>query len=159
MDQPDFFLPPKANPPAKKPDPVAPQGAFELSIAYQNHIRSARWKNTREMMFKLRGKKCEHCESTSNLEIHHKTYERFGHELPNDLEILCKPHHDEADRLRKILQQRAFEELCASSADSNAKETYLSKVYGDGYRDESMYQEAQEWLDRKREERAWGYEG
>lgn len=159
MEQPDFFLPQKTNSSPKKSEAKSSDSAFELSMAYQNHIRSAQWKNTREMMFKLRGKKCERCDNKSTLEIHHKTYERFGRESPNDLEVLCKHHHEEADRLRKILQQRAWEELCATSAVSNAMETYISKVYGDGYRDESMYREAQEWLDRKQEERAWGYGG
>lgn len=158
MEQFDFFDSPKKKPVAEKVSPSkAPTGSFELSMAYQNHIRSAQWKNTREMLFKLRGKKCELCDNSGSLEVHHKTYERFGHELPGDLEILCKPHHEEADRKRKLLQQRAFEELCESSRTSNATETYISKVFGDGYRDESMYQQAHEWLQRKQEDQSWGY--
>jgi hypothetical protein len=156
MSDPDFFLPEKKSLVERSSSTEKPtDAAFERSMAYQNHIRSSQWRGTREVMFKLRGKKCEICGSSDRLELHHKTYERFGHELPSDLEILCKRHHEEADRKRKVARQRAFDELCESSRTSNALETYVSKVYGDGYRNESMYREASDWLERKKQNDAW----
>lgn len=105
-------------------------------------------------MFKLRGKKCERCPATSDLELHHLTYERFGREGPRDLEILCPSCHDRADRERVAELERTFEERCESTRYHNAKETYLEKVYG-GYRAPWMDQEFDEWLDRKREAEFW----
>lgn len=38
------------------------------------------------------------CETTTGLQVHHKTYARFGgEELPDDLQVLCKIHHEEIE--------------------------------------------------------------
>lgn len=109
-------------------------------------------------MFKLRGQKCERCDACTGLELHHKTYERFGRELPSDLEILCKRHHEEADRKREAALKRAFEELCETSRYENARHTFFTKVYGECYYpDESMYQRFDEWIEKRRESDAAGF--
>jgi 5-methylcytosine-specific restriction endonuclease McrA len=36
---------------------------------------------------------CERCKSRVDLECHHRTYARFGNELPGDIEVLCKSCH------------------------------------------------------------------
>lgn len=156
MDQLDLFGPTPA-PKGKQPDAresshsVSLDSAFRRTAEYERHIRSAQWRNTREYMFKLRGKKCERCDSTTDLELHHKTYERFGRELPRDLEILCKLHHAAADREREETLAQEFEELCENSRYENAKHTFLTKVYGEFYYPtEEMERRFDEWLEKKR---------
>jgi hypothetical protein len=147
---------PKANPlqqPSKKPGSL--DEAFRRTAAYEKHIRSAQWRNTREQMFKLRGKKCEECDATTDLELHHNTYERFGREAPSDLKILCKRHHEIADRVREEENQREFEALCENTRYENARDTFLTKKYGEGYYpDMYMSQEFDDWLEKKRD-REW----
>jgi len=36
---------------------------------------------------------CQLCNSKDNLNVHHRTYERRGHELASDLIVLCKQCH------------------------------------------------------------------
>ena len=48
-----------------------------------------------------RGFKCERCGSKKDLQVHHKTYKRKGHELPGDVELLCKTCHEKEHGLAK----------------------------------------------------------
>jgi DNA-directed RNA polymerase subunit RPC12/RpoP len=52
------------------------------------------WKDIREAALERAGYSCEEC-GTANvvLHAHHLTYERLGHELLEDLEILCRRCH------------------------------------------------------------------
>lgn len=130
---------------------------FRRSIAYQKYIKSAQWENIRQVMFKLKGKRCETCGTSIGLESHHKTYERFGRESQNDLQVLCKRHHEEADRKRERELKRVFEELCENTRYENAQHTYFTKIYGEHYHpDESMYRRFDEWIERKEENEARG---
>lgn len=63
-------------------------------IEYNRFIHSAEWKAIRLNLFSIRGKKCERCNSTIRIHVHHKTYKRFGgREKPEDLEVLCASCH------------------------------------------------------------------
>lgn len=74
---------------------------------------SALWKATRKLALVRAGNRCEHtewysgdayhqvpallmrCTVTTNLQVHHKTNAHFGgDERPEDLQVLCKTHHD-----------------------------------------------------------------
>jgi 5-methylcytosine-specific restriction endonuclease McrA len=61
---------------------------------YKKHLASNEWKGIRQRLFAERGKKCERCASTDEIEVHHKTYERLGKEEPDDLLILCEACHE-----------------------------------------------------------------
>jgi len=70
---------------------------------------------------------CERCVKKSEaLEVHHLTYERFGHELDSDLQALCHPCHKEADAERKKALEREAE---ACKTDVRFKRWLLRK-YG-----------------------------
>jgi 5-methylcytosine-specific restriction endonuclease McrA len=64
---------------------------------YLQHIRSARWRNMRKDMARLRNHRCERCGNGPPLHLHHKTYDRLGRELISDLEVLCCQCHRAAD--------------------------------------------------------------
>jgi 5-methylcytosine-specific restriction endonuclease McrA len=60
---------------------------------------SKQWKELRKLVYADRGYKCEACGGTNKLHVHHKTYENFGNESIDELELLCsschrKRHHD-----------------------------------------------------------------
>ena len=89
------------------------------------------------------------------MELHHITYERFGREVPSDLKILCKRHHEIADREREEENRIEFEALCENTRYENARHTFLTKKYGEMYcADEYMNQEFDDWLERK-QSREW----
>jgi hypothetical protein len=66
---------------------------------YQKALHSAYWRALRKRLFP-QDSACSHCSQRGPLELHHKTYDRLGHELDDDVEFLCPPCHVEADLAR-----------------------------------------------------------
>lgn len=69
-------------------------------VAYEFYLRSPEWRKRRDTALRLAGFRCQRCQSKRELQVHHKTYERLGEELDDDLEALCRScheghHHDE----------------------------------------------------------------
>ena len=69
---------------------------------YKSYLRTPEWKAVRMEVLHLRNHKCERCNSTYRLEVHHKSYRHIFNESPNDLEVLChschKNHHKIQDK-------------------------------------------------------------
>ena len=59
---------------------------------YQAYLESPHWKTLRSETLCERGF-CAVCKATGNLRLHHCDYRRLGHELPDDLIVLCDDHH------------------------------------------------------------------
>lgn len=60
---------------------------------YQVYLGTTEWRLTRNRALKRAGRQCSKCPSKRDLEVHHKTYERLGHEWDQDLEVLCVMCH------------------------------------------------------------------
>jgi len=118
---------------------------------YQAHIRSAKWRNMRNDMLRLRNNRCERCTSQYNLELHHKTYERLGRELIADLELLCHRCHEQAD-IERATQGRI---RSAQARYYAALNTYATKKYGDdwvSWGDDGIAEEFNQWIEARRDE-------
>lgn len=67
-------------------------------MPYEHYLQTTEWKMRREQALRDAGNKCQLCYTPKFLEVHHKTYQRRGHELPGDLIVLCNDchskHHD-----------------------------------------------------------------
>lgn len=62
---------------------------------YNYHLSSLSWTKKKRKAYLLFGKFCQRCGSEEYLTVHHKTYERLGHEdVEKDLAILCKTCHN-----------------------------------------------------------------
>ena len=61
---------------------------------YFEYLRTPHWQRVRADALKRHGHRCAVCDSKGPLEVHHRTYVRKGHELPNDVIALCNPCHD-----------------------------------------------------------------
>lgn len=61
--------------------------------AKHQYLQSPEWKALKQIKLEQSNHKCELCNSTSNLHLHHLTYERLGNELLTDLIILCNYCH------------------------------------------------------------------
>lgn len=69
---------------------------------YNAYMQSVEWKEFRNKVLELRGMQCEACGSfEGHREIHHLTYVRFRHELPEDVLILCHRCHAKRHPERK----------------------------------------------------------
>lgn len=71
---------------------------------YKKYISSLEWRIFSNKIKNERGNKCEECGSHREdviLHAHHLTYERFGNELPEDIQVLCVPCHEKKHPRKK----------------------------------------------------------
>lgn len=60
---------------------------------YHAYLRSPEWKAKRDAQVEAAGGRCQVCNSAKQLNCHHRTYERIGNEIPDDLFVLCADCH------------------------------------------------------------------
>lgn len=66
------------------------------TMSYEQYLETPEWQARAAEVKLLRGNRCEVCGSRNDLHAHHLTYERRGHEAPEDLQVLCKDCHAKA---------------------------------------------------------------
>lgn len=64
------------------------------AMAYADYLRTPEWQKTRESALQRARLACQVCSSKHRLQVHHRTYDRFGSEQPRDLIVLCDECHD-----------------------------------------------------------------
>jgi 5-methylcytosine-specific restriction endonuclease McrA len=65
-----------------------------IFFEYRRATQSLYWRALRRGLILERGYRCERCGwAYGKLQLHHRTYERLGHELPADVELLCTRCH------------------------------------------------------------------
>lgn len=62
--------------------------------------------------------KCQTCLSVEDLEVHHKTYERLGDELPEDLITLCRECHH---AITEVIRRRRYKNRQVAIQDYEPK--------------------------------------
>lgn len=62
-------------------------------IKYETYIKSKEWFAWRAFIFEWRGRKCQLCMGTKNLELHHMSYKNLGKENIRDVLIVCSVCH------------------------------------------------------------------
>lgn len=64
------------------------------SMPYNDYLQTHHWQHMRFIMHRLADGRCQVCNAADRpLNTHHRTYERRGMELPEDLIVLCQPCH------------------------------------------------------------------
>lgn len=64
------------------------------TMPYHEYLETEEWKFIRKMMYWRLGNSCEVCgQAKEEMAVHHKTYERRGHEDANDLMVVCSDCH------------------------------------------------------------------
>lgn len=63
------------------------------TMPYVDYLRTEHWQDTRAAALHRAGHRCQVCNGDERLEVHHRTYERRGEELPEDLTVLCADCH------------------------------------------------------------------
>lgn len=63
------------------------------TMPYNRYLKSNHWKRIRRKAYATYGNACMSCGMTSNLHIHHLTYDNRGNEKMEDLQILCADCH------------------------------------------------------------------
>lgn len=119
----------------------------EWRARYNAYIRSARWKNLRKDLIKLRAGLCDRCHrffGEGGLEVHHLTYERLGNERMADLEVVCRRCHKPADQERAV----RGEERSSAALGRARYAGWHRKAYGTepDPSDREAWDRYQEWL-------------
>ena len=134
-------------------------GTPEFHFAYAQYIKSPEWRRLCRIVKKRAGNLCERSKPgvfcSGRLSVHHLTYDRFMHEKLIDLQLLCDPHHEIADRERERATLAAGEE----AMDAAAMNKYFTKKYGGNWWEEFSYSPAkacEEWdeLKQRKDEQA-----
>lgn len=60
------------------------------------YLRSSHWRAVRLWALELAAHRCQYpgCGARRRLDVHHLTYARLGAEIPGDLQVLCREHHE-----------------------------------------------------------------
>ena len=66
---------------------------FKPKPTYQGYIRSAAWREKANAAKKRAGYRCQVCNSKTDLQAHHRTYERLYREKAGDITVLCAKCH------------------------------------------------------------------
>ena len=75
---------------------IAPSAERERELAampYREYLETPEWQARRKAALKQAGYRCQVCNRSRELHVHHRTYERRGAELPGDLTVLCDECH------------------------------------------------------------------
>jgi hypothetical protein len=74
------------------------------SLLYVLYLHSPLWRLRRRIWILGTGGRCQRCGSRRRLTIHHRTYQRLGHERRGDVTVLCwnchRRHHNITRRHR-----------------------------------------------------------
>lgn len=60
---------------------------------YSLYLRTDHWQAVRKAAHERAGGRCQVCNSDAALHVHHRTYQRRGRELPEDVIVLCANCH------------------------------------------------------------------
>lgn len=63
------------------------------AITYSEYLKTDHWQKVRRESFELFGGRCGLCNSSEQLEAHHRTYASIGRERPHDVICLCRKCH------------------------------------------------------------------
>ena len=85
----------------RRAHPVRPRDLRVMP--YEDYLQTPHWKHRREDKLRAAGRRCQVCNRGSRtLDVHHRTYERRGQELDEDLIVLCRECHDIFHKHRRL---------------------------------------------------------
>jgi len=94
------------------------------STELQELYASSYWKMFAQRIRNYWGHRCAICYKRGNTEVHHRTYERMGHELDTDVIAVCKNCHKFCDKQRRResgqIASEALTETATDECDSSS---------------------------------------
>lgn len=66
---------------------------FRHNMPYADYLLTEHWQKMRLEALERASHRCQVCNSSTTLNVHHRTYERRGNELTEDLIVLCQSCH------------------------------------------------------------------
>jgi len=124
---------------------------------YSRYLRSGDWLVQREKAWMRAEWKCEGCHADydeKTATVHHKTYERFGSELPEDLMALCWSCHNAIDHENTYVEmsclaaEEAAAELRRLAATEDATIDLIGLLSGRGFPKATAKEAIRAWGNR-----------
>ena len=76
-------------------------------VSYEEYIKSTRWQMKADDAKERANYRCQLCNvNVSTLHAHHRTYERLGNELPEDITVLCPECHRKFHGIGQVSDER-----------------------------------------------------
>ena len=72
---------------------LGPLDCSKRFASYKQYLKSPEWARLKRIARAIAVNKCQVCNSSQSLEVHHRTYARIGNELVSDLIVLCGACH------------------------------------------------------------------
>jgi hypothetical protein len=69
------------------------QTLTDRQAEYAAYRQTPAWLGRRRLALEAAAHRCQVCNATGRLDVHHRTYERIFNELPGDLTVLCRDCH------------------------------------------------------------------
>jgi 5-methylcytosine-specific restriction endonuclease McrA len=63
------------------------------TMPYDEYLETPEWAEKRDAALKRAGHRCQICNASGSLNVHHRTYENRGDERSEDLTVLCDQCH------------------------------------------------------------------
>lgn len=63
-------------------------------MTYKQYLKTHHWQAIRKQAIEYAEYKCQLCNNSKNLDVHHNTYENLWNEKLRDLIVLCKKCHN-----------------------------------------------------------------
>lgn len=76
--------------------------ATDRSEEYEHYLASPEWRERRSVAIRKAGSRCQVCNGSDRLGVHHRTYERLGAEMEDDLTVLCEDCHGLYERHKRL---------------------------------------------------------
>lgn len=103
--------------------------------SYDDYLRSSEWKELRKSAIKKSGGKCELCESSENLQAHHRNYRHIDEP---DLVCLCADCHEKLHRILARVNQAIPSRDVIMTHDEMLKyrNNRIAKIFADAINEE-----------------------
>jgi len=96
----------------------------------KNYLESDAWQNIRKKILNRDNNKCVVCGTSSNLDIHHITYERVGNEDVDDLVTVCRKHHNEIHKKYGYDYDKKFPVIFSENSNNVMSDYELDVILG-----------------------------
>ena len=96
---------------------------------YEAYMASAEWRALRSRALERDRNQCQTCLSEDDLEVHHKTYERLGNELMEDLITLC---HDCHEAITTVIRRRRYRDHTIDPSPTERSSIKIEEVWNNG---------------------------
>jgi hypothetical protein len=87
---------------------ITPERLAELrAMPYARYLKTPEWYRKRAVFLRISGNKCQVCNGSEHLNVHHSQYCNLGDERHNrDVIVLCHPCHELFHKNRRLQQAK-----------------------------------------------------